>query len=75
MKEKFDLFIADGASHAQTTGVIINAHFPWITTVHGSEHGISLVFSDTAKKTETKVSFSSFLTDLIFSPKYQTPMS
>jgi hypothetical protein len=58
VKEKFDLFIADGASNAQTAGAIINAHFPRITTVHGSEHGISLVFSDIAKKTEIKVSFA-----------------
>ena len=50
VKEKFDLFIADGASNARMSSAIINAHFPRITTVRGSEHGISVVFSDIAKK-------------------------
>ena len=42
--------IADSASNAQTAGAIMHAHFPWITTVHGSEHGTSLVFSRITKK-------------------------
>ena len=50
--------IADGASNAQTAGATMNAHFPWITTVHGSEHGTSLVFSRIAKKTDIKVIFA-----------------
>lgn len=58
VKDNFDLFVADGASNTQTAGAIINAHFPWIITVHGSEHGISLVFSRIAKQTELKVSFA-----------------
>ena len=58
VKEKFDLFIADGASNAQTAGAIINAHFSWITAVHGPAHGTSLVFSVIFNKTEIKVSFA-----------------
>jgi hypothetical protein len=57
MKNKFDLFAVDGASNVQTAGQIVNAHFPRITTIHGSEHVVSLVFSDIARIPEIKVRF------------------
>ena len=56
-KDKFDLFALDGASNVQTASQIVNAHFPRITTIHSSEHVVSLVFSDIARIPEIKVRF------------------
>ena len=57
-KDKFDLYIVDGASNVQSAGDVVAAYFPCVTTVHGSEHGISLVFADIAKLPAIKVSSS-----------------
>jgi hypothetical protein len=58
VKDKFDLFIIDNASNFNMAGHILNARFPRITTIHGSEPGTSLVSSDIAKLLGTKVKFA-----------------
>merc|ERR1712086_1085587 len=55
-KDKFDLCIIDGASNVQSAGDVVAAYFPRLTTVHGPEHDISLVFADIAKLPAIKVS-------------------
>ena len=55
---KFDMYIVDGASNVQSAGDAVAAYFPCVTTVHGSEHGIHLVFADIAKSPAIKVSSS-----------------
>ena len=55
-KEHFDLYIVDGVSNVQSAGHVVEAYFPCITTIHGSEHGISLAFADIIILPEIKVS-------------------
>ena len=55
-KDKFDLYNVDGASNIQSAGDVVAAYFPHVTTVHGSEHSIILVFADIAKLPAIKVS-------------------
>jgi len=58
MKDRFDLYIVDGASNVQAAGEIISSYFPRVSTVHGSEHLVSLIFSDIAKIPVVRVSSS-----------------
>ena len=60
MKDRFDLYIVDGASNVQAAGEVISAYFPRVSTVHGSEHLISLIFSDFAKIPAIRVSRSCY---------------
>ena len=55
-KNKIDLFCVDGASNVQKAGEVIEAVFPHCSTIHGSEHLLSLFFSDLAKENTIKVS-------------------
>ena len=50
----------DGASNVQAAGEVISAYFPHVSTVHGSEHLISLIFSDFAKIPAIRVSRSCY---------------
>lgn len=44
-----DIVIFDGASNVQKAGKILEIRFPRSTCLHGSEHVVSLFFSDVAK--------------------------
>ena len=48
-KKRICLFIVDGASNVQLAGQVVEAVFPMVTVLHGSEHLLSLFFSDIAK--------------------------
>jgi hypothetical protein len=48
-KNLVDMVIFDGASNMQKAGEALTATFPLITCIHGSEHVISLFFSDVSK--------------------------
>ncbi len=57
-KDKFNVYIIDGASNIQSAEDVVVAYFPHVTTDHGPERGISLVFADIAKRPAIKVSSS-----------------
>ena len=64
-KNKFNLYIVDGASNVQSAGDVLAAYFPCVTTIHGSEHGTCLDFTDITKLSSMKVSsFCLLLLDL-----------
>ena len=44
-----DLVIFDGASNVQKAGKLLEEKYPVISCIHGSEHVVSLFFSDIAK--------------------------
>jgi hypothetical protein len=48
-KKRICLFIVDGASNVQLAGQVVEAVFPMVSVLHGSEHLLSLFFSDIAK--------------------------
>ena len=56
MKDKIDLFIVDGASNVQKAGQVVEVVFPRVSVLHGSEHCLSLTFTDIAKIPAIKVS-------------------
>jgi hypothetical protein len=48
-KDSVDIIYFDGASNVQKAGQVICARYPRATCLHGSEHVVSLFFSDIAK--------------------------
>ena len=44
-----DLFLVDGASNVQKAGNALTELYPRLTTLHGFEHVVSLVFFDICK--------------------------
>jgi hypothetical protein len=55
-KNKLYMYIVDRASKVQSTGDVVTAYFPCVTTVHGLEYGISLIFAGIDKLLAIKVS-------------------
>ena len=54
-KKLFDLVAFDGASNIQKAGAILAIHFPRVTCIHGTEHGMALFFDDIFKMKELKL--------------------
>ena len=55
-KTLVDLFYFDGASNVQKAGRLLSVKYPRAVCLHGSEHVVSLFFSDLAKMRPFKVS-------------------
>ena len=55
-KTLVDLFYFDGASNVQKAGRLLSVKYPRAVCLHGSEHVVSLFFSDFAKMRPFKVS-------------------
>ena len=55
-KTLVDLFFFDGASNVQKAGRLLSVKYPRAVCLHGSEHVVSLFFSDLANMRPFKVS-------------------
>ena len=43
-KNRFDIFIVDGASNVEGEGGVVEAVFTWVHTIHGEAHVLDLFF-------------------------------
>ena len=54
-KHVFDLAFFDGASNVQKAGELLEIYFPRMSTIHGSEHVLSLFCQDLLRNTNLKI--------------------
>ena len=54
-KNRFNLFIVDGASNLQGAGKVVEDVLHRVQSIHGSEHVLDLFFDDIEKITEINV--------------------